>query len=160
MQLTTIQTIPIRSEYNCMTIADIKALYEEYTAEAEKVERESKPADGLFGMGRKPSDDPCHDRFSEKLEAMLKEFADGDPAPAEVYEVLEYIYSAPAEHKEPLSVYWLMNAVQGFTSELVQKLEKADAERLYVMYRKEYPRWKRLPVQKKIFSELDRLRKK
>jgi hypothetical protein len=142
-----------------MAIAEVKALYEEYIAEAAKVESEHKPTDGLFGMGKKTADDPCHDRFTEKLEAMLKEFAESKPASAEVCEVLEYIYRMSYEHGEPLCVYWQLNAVHGLTLELVGMLDKQDAEKLYVQYRKMLPRWKRLPVQKKVFSELDKIRK-
>lgn len=149
----------MRSEQFSMAIAKVKALYEEYIAEAAKVEDEHKPTDGLFGMGKKTADDPCHDRFTEKLEAILKEFADSKPASSEVCEVLDHIYRMSSEISSPLCVYWQLNAVHGLTLELIKMLDKQDAEKLYVQYKKLLPRWKRLPVQKKVFSELDKIRK-
>ena len=41
----------------------IKKICGDYIAEAEELERKRKPADGLFGIGTKPADDPCHDRL-------------------------------------------------------------------------------------------------
>ena len=64
-----------------MAVDEIRAIYEEYAAEVEKLVSEKKLADGLFGMGKKIADDPCHDRFSEKLGTFLKEYASGSPDP-------------------------------------------------------------------------------
>ena len=142
-----------------MGISEVKKLYEEYIAEAEKLERDRKPTDGLFGMGKKTSDDPCHERFANELEAVLKSMTDSKPEPEKVYEVLDYIYRMPDEHKEPITVYWMLNAVHALTIDLIALLDKNYAEKLYTQYRKAIPRWKRLPVQKKVCSELDKRRK-
>ena len=142
-----------------MGISEVKKLYEEYIAEAEKLERDRKPTDGLFGMGKKTSDDPCHERFANELEAVLKSMTDSKPEPEKVYEVLDYIYRMPDEHKEPITVYWMLSAVHALTIELIALLDKNYAEKLYTQYRKAIPRWKRLPVQKKVCSELDKRRK-
>jgi hypothetical protein len=142
-----------------MGISEVKKLYEEYIAEAEKLERDRKPTDGLFGMGKKTSDDPCHERFANELEAVLKSMTDSKPEPEKVYEVLDYIYRMPDEHKEPITVYWMLSAVHALTIELIALLDKNYAEKLYTQYRKAVPRWKRLPVQKKVCSELDKRRK-
>jgi hypothetical protein len=144
---------------NNMSFAEIKNLYDEYIAKAEKLESERKPADGLFGMGKKTADDPCHEQFANDLEAMIKSFAESKPDSGKVYEVMEYIYRMSDEHKEPLTVYWMLNAVHGLTLEMMELLGKDDAEKLYGQYRKTVPRWKRLPVQKKVCSELDKRRK-
>ena len=142
-----------------MGISEVKKLYEEYIAEAEKLERDRKPTDGLFGMGKKTSDDPCHERFANELEAVLKSMTESKPEPEKVYEVLDYIYRMPDEHKEPITVYWMLSAVHALTIELIALLDKNYAEKLYTQYRKAVPRWKRLPVQKKVYSELDKRRK-
>lgn len=139
-------------------IEDIKALYGEYLLQAAKLESERKVGDGLFGMGTKPSDDPCHDEFAKKLEALIGEFASADPTSAEVREVLSYIYNMPAEHREPLSSYWMLNAVQGLTLELTDKLSPEDAAALCKEFSKLYKRWERLPVQQKIYSALKKVR--
>lgn len=139
-------------------IEDVKALYGDYLMQAAKLESERKVGDGLFGMGTKPSDDPCHDEFAKKLEALIGEFASADPTSAEVREVLSYIYNMPAEHREPLSSYWMLNAVQGLTLELTDKLSPEDAAALCKEFSKLYKRWERLPVQQKIYSALKKVR--
>ncbi len=140
-----------------MTLTDeIMQLCEAYIAEAEKLERERKPADGLFGMGKKPADDPCHDRFAKDIEAKLGEAAAQSPSSAEVREALSYIYHLPKEHKEPLSIYWLLNAVHGLTLPLIGFLDADDAGALRKQYASELKRWERLPVQKQVYAALSK----
>ncbi|WP_295079521.1 hypothetical protein [Ruminococcus sp.] len=132
----------------------VKELYGEYIAQVQKLEKEKKIGDGLFGMGKKISDDPCHECFSDKLEKLLKEYAVSKPASAEIREVLSYIYSVQKENKEYLSAYWLMNAVHGFTFELIDILSREDASAVYELYDKNCPRRERFPVQKKVLKAL------
>ena len=48
-----------------MGMAEVKKLYSEYIAQVQELESKKKIGDGLFGMGKKISDDPCHDAFAE-----------------------------------------------------------------------------------------------
>ena len=132
----------------------VKALYEEYISEVEQLERNKKPADGLFGLGKKTADDPCHDRFSERLRKMLEDYAAEKPDTSDVRTVLEYIYSIQMEHRDPVSVYWLMNAIHGFTVGLAEMLSREDASVLCELYEKNCPRSERFPVQKKVIKAL------
>ncbi|MCR4760600.1 MAG: hypothetical protein K5705_10105 [Oscillospiraceae bacterium] len=135
-------------------LTDIQAVYRTYFAEAAQAEQNRKPADGLFGIGKKPADDPCHDRFLAALESALQTFAAQKPASGEVRAVLSLIYRMPAEHREPLSVYWMLNAVCGLTQPLIPLLEPADAAALLTQYDADCPRRERLPVQKQIARAL------
>ena len=49
---------------------EIRTLYEAYLEKAMDVELKHNPADGIFGFGRKTSDDPCHEKFAEDLKAV------------------------------------------------------------------------------------------
>ena len=137
-----------------MGLTEIMEIYGEYITQVQKLEKEKKPGDGLFGMGKKISDDSCHDAFAEKLRAELKSFGDTAPSSAEVREVLGYIYHAPTEMNEALSTYWMMNAVHGLTVKLIEKLEPDDAQALMKLYDKDVPKRTRFPVQKQVFSAL------
>ena len=137
-----------------MVLDDIKALYAEYASEVERLEGSRKLGDGLFGMGKKVSDDPCHDRFSDRLEELLKDFAATSPASSEVSEVLSYIYNVQKDHRDFVSAYWLMNAVHGFTVELISFLTPQDACELAEQYEKVCPRSERFPVQKRVLKAL------
>lgn len=139
--------------------AEIRALYEAYLDEAARVERERKPGEGLFGLGKKPSDDPCHERFASALEKALQDFAALGPDSPQVREALAHVYRAPVEHKEPLSAYWMLCAVHGFTLELIGRLDAADAAALLASYAKDFRRWERLPVQQQVYAALKRAAK-
>lgn len=140
-------------------LSEIRALYREYLDEAERVERERKPGDGLFGLGKKPSDDPCHERFASALDAALRDFAALEPDSARVREVLSHIFRAPAEHREPVSAYWMLCAAHGFTLGLIDRLDAQDAAALLALYAKIFRRWERLPVQRQVYAALKRLAK-
>ena len=134
----------------------IRALYEAYIAQVERLERDRKPGDGLLGLGSAPKDDPCHDRFATELEALLKEMRAQWPAPDVVRDVLTYVYRAPSEHREPQSLYWMLRAVHGLTVELVPLLLPTDAKELRDAYAKEYRRWDRFPAQKRVLAALEK----
>ena len=137
----------------------LKRLYEEYLTEARQAEAKLRPLDGFLGLGRKNSDDPCHGRFTERLETLLKSAAEENPGSAELRAMLSYIYRAPKENPEPPVAYWTLMAVHGLTPELAGQLCREDAEALWEEYRAAYPRRERLPAQKKALSALDAARK-
>lgn len=133
---------------------EIRALYGAYIAKAEQLERDKKPGEGLFGLSGGPKDHPCHEQFADDLKALLAQIAAQRPASAEVREMLSYIYAAPSEHKQPLTVYWMLQAVHGLTVDLAALLAPQDAKALYDAYQKAYRRWERLPAQTKALAAL------
>ncbi len=135
-------------------LSAVQALFLDYVEEAERLEKERKPSGGLFGIGPKSADDPCHDRFADDLEAVLSDFAAGSPGPEEVREVPAFICHAPKQHPEPLSVFWMLNAVHGLTADLIPLLDPRDAALLCRQYDQDFPRRERLPVQKKVYEAL------
>ena len=137
-----------------MRIDSLQALYDGYLKDAIQVEKNRKPGEGIFGIGKRPSDDPCHDRFTENLKKLLEDFRAGGPESGEVRDVLRYIYRAPKEHPEPKTAYWLLIAVQSLTKELIPLLSGEDAAALAKEYTGIYKRWERLPIQKQILDAL------
>ena len=135
-------------------IERVKGLYGGYLDKALQLEKDRKIGEGLLGIGKKPADDPCHEKFADDMAAALKEIAEGKPDSAAASEILHYIYSIPAEHEEPKSVYWMLIAVHGCTKELIPLLSPSDAEALRKEYGKMFRRWQRLPVQQEIFKAL------
>ena len=59
-------------------LARLETLYGDYLKTVERLERERRPGEGLFGT-KGPADDPCHDRFASDLESLLGDFAAEDP---------------------------------------------------------------------------------
>lgn len=137
-----------------MGFDEIKTIYESYLETAEDLEKKRKPTDGLFGMGKKPSDDPCHEKFAEELEKALDEMAAEDISSEDAAQVLGYIYDMPLGHREYTSIFWMLVAVHGLTEKLIDKLSPDDAASLKKRYGSSYKRWERLPAQQKIYSAL------
>ena len=135
-------------------INEIYALYDAYIQKVDDLEKNRKITAGLFGLTKGPEDDPCHDKFAEDMEAALKEVAAAAPEPEEVSSLLEYIYTVPLRHKDNNMIYWMFTAVHTLALCLVQFLDRAQAQRLYERYSRDYPRWERLPAQKKTLKAL------
>ena len=123
-----------------MRIESLKELYGEYLEKAFEVERNRKPGEGIFGFGKKPSDDPCHQRFLADLKDWLERFDGEEPDSASVREVLRVIFHAPKENSEPTSAYWILIAAQSLTKELIPRLSRTDADALSAEYAAEYNR--------------------
>ena len=110
-----------------MRIDNLQALYDGYLKEAIQVEKNRKPGEGIFGIGKKPSDDPCHDRFASNLKEWLEAFGEENPDSAEIREVLSLIYRAPKKYPDPKSSFWMLIAVQSLTLGLIPRLSESDA---------------------------------
>ena len=131
-------------------------LYEAYFEQVRAAEKRLKPADGLFGMGERLANAPCHDAFWKALRAFL-EGMDVKEAPGQVGQALDFIYRAPFAYPDVHpSVYWMLLAVQGLTQPVITHLRPEDAQALYLWYQKAYPRRERLPVQNQVLEALKR----
>ena len=135
------------------TLTRLRALIADYLDTVAELEAKRKPADGLLGLKPGPADDPCHDRFAEAVETLMKESA-ASPSSGEAAETLSYLFEAAAEQKGSKSAYWMLIAVQGFGLELIDRLNAAEAKALRERYAALYPRWERLPVQDKLLKKL------
>ena len=138
----------------CDMLSQVRDLYQAYIQTAEQLEADRGLGDGLLGFGKKPADDPCHTKFAGDLDHLLADFAAETPDSRSVRPVLEFIYNAPQEHRQPLSIYWMLIAVQGTTPPLIARLSPEDAAALQRQYGRDVPRWERLPIQKEIFRLL------
>lgn len=135
-------------------INEIYALYDAYIQKVQELEKNKKITDGLFGITKSPKGDACHDQFAEELGTKLKELALCKPAPDEVCDLLEYMFTIPLSWKEDPMIYWMLAAVHILALDLVPILSGKDAQRLYEQYNRDYHRWERLPAQKDMLKAL------
>jgi len=129
-------------------------MYGDYLIDIKSLESKRKPTDGLMGFGKRADQDPCHERFAERLEQKLKDIENEPPSSEKACAVLRYVFNAPQEEKDALSAYWMLFAVHGLTDGLIRFLSKEDAKGLSELYADLYPKYKRMPVQQKIASHL------
>ena len=120
------------------TTNEIYELYDAYIRKVKELEANRKITAGLFGITKGPKDDPCHDQFAEDLTAKINEFAASDPASEEIRSLLEYMYRIPLNYKDDSMIYYMFAAVHT------------------LKYSRNYPRWERLPAQKKVLKALNR----
>ena len=135
-------------------LAEIRQLYADYLEQVRQAELSRKPLEGYMGFGRRLGNDPCHGEFAKALEDLLGDIAGRWPDSGETRAMLEYIYRAPMEHREPLAVYWMLIAVHGPTIQLLDRLNREDLLEIWTEYKKLYQRGDRLPVQKKVLAAL------
>ena len=133
----------------------LTALYEAYIAKADQLAREAKPGAGWFGLPGGPKSDPCHEQFARDAQELFASMAAQRPASAQARQALEYIFRAPEENRNDQSLYWMMQAVHGYTPPLAACLSPEDARVLREAYAKQYRRWERLPAQKKALAALE-----
>jgi hypothetical protein len=139
---------------NIQLLYEIRRIYNEYLSEAERLKADLKPTDGLLGFGTKAGLDPCHDRFSERLEQAVTSISAGSPSSEAALAVLRYMYDAPLAHKNNGLVYWMLMAVHTLTEKLIGFLTPEDAAGLALWYTDTYPRSERLPAQNRIAAQL------
>ena len=137
----------------------IQQLYRDYIIQAEELEKNKRPADGLFGLSSKPADDACHEQFIQHLNALMAEFQLEGIDSASLRDVLAMVFFAAQAHREPASIYWMLIAAHSAAPDMIPLLEKADAQALYDQYCQVYKRSARLPVQKKVVKELEKAMK-
>ena len=132
-------------------IQGLKDIYENYVQDAQRVCREAKPMDGLFGLGDDPRKDPCHMRFYEAAERWVAAFRPADPE--EAFGAVRLILEAAAEHREEPS-FWFLYAAQGLARDLIPSLPAGHCARLRRFYDEAYPRRERMPVQRDVYRLL------
>jgi hypothetical protein len=135
-------------------LAEIRRIYTDYLSDTTRLQAAQKPTDGLLGFGRRPDSDPCHDRFSMRLDETMASFAAGTPSTQEASEVLRYMFEAPLPHKGNTLVYLMLAAVHALAEKMICYLSQEDAAALSARYEAAYPKADRLPAQKKIASLL------
>ena len=136
------------------TLARLGGLYESYLKEAELAEFNRKPGAGIFGLKGGPADDPCHDRFAEKLKLFYDELAAHKADSGTVRELMAFACTAPLRFRQPRTAYWMLIAVQSLTQPLIALLDAQDARSVAELYEKTFRRHERLPAQIKLMKAL------
>ncbi len=134
---------------------EIEKLYADYLERFREQDSKRGPGQGILGMGVGPGDLPCHGQLLEELKALLSDIAGRGASSGEVRGALEVIFRDPAPLQAGANAaYWTLLAAQGLSLELIGLLSPEDAAALYARYNSDYPRFGRLPAQKKVLAAL------
>ena len=140
-----------------ITAFEFKRAYSEYVQFCRELEAKTGPVSGIlrvFGLNRKPANDPGHENFYNEMKAALEEVCGEAPDPDTAASVLDVIFQARTLYAdEPVSPYMFI-AVEGAAAGLFPFLSKEKAEELYLQYKADNPRHLMVPVQKDILKAL------
>ncbi len=126
-----------------------------YRQDLENCVKKSKPTDGLLGFGRSLKDDPCHDRFDERVKEAVDGICAASPSPADASRAME----ALLRHETaswPLAAQWMLRAIERHSIPLIPLLTPEAAALFLKEYAAQYKPWDRLPVQQEIYKALKR----
>ena len=131
-----------------------REILNEYREGLEKDRKNRKPLSGIFGFGAGPGDDPCHEILDRQAGQLMEELGAGEPAPEETAELVNAVFRAEGSEAWPEYARLALIAIQRHTLPLISRMNPGDRAELAAWYEKQYPKHKRLPVQKIILQEL------
>lgn len=134
-------------------ISTLEQILEEYRRDLEEYAKNRRTLDGVFGFGRSLRNDPCHERFDEKVRKAVEAFAAEEPSPSEAEEAVRFLLSWEAKDL-PDAAKWMLGAEERHSLPLIPRIGKEAADALYPWYKKRYRPWERMPVQKEVLKAL------
>ena len=144
---------------DCEKLAPLQAIYEKYLADVREVAANSKPTDGLLGLGSSPKDDACHTVFYQDVTKELDRLVEDGLSEGEAAAAAEYVLLAPDAHRDNELAYPMIFAASGLANKLVGLLSPKDADRLAIAYSEAIPKPERMPAQSEVLQMLyDRAR--
>ncbi len=126
-----------------------------YRQDLENYARKSKPTDGLLGFGRALKDDPCHDRFDERVKEAVDGIRAGSPSPENASLAVRALLRDDMA-SWPLAAQWMLRAIERHSLSLIPFLTPEAAAVFFREYAARYKPWDRLPVQQEIYRALKR----
>lgn len=134
---------------------NLRQMYADYTAEAEKVRKNASAFAGIFGLGDDPRKHPCHMAFYENAEKWVKGFVAAQPSRELALEAATFMLEEPKKflNKEG---YWFLYVCVGFIRELIPFLTAQDCADLAQRMNTLYPRRERMPLQQETFKLLQK----
>ena len=134
-------------------IEEFRQLIAAYEAETDALGKQRRSIAGLFGMGKTPADDPCHDRLDKAVGEMCARAAEED-SPEEAAALAEAVLRAEHGFDGYDYARLTMIALQRHALLLIPRLGPVEKAALAEWYLAIYPRRMRLPVQDQIVKAL------
>ena len=135
--------------------AALNQAFTEYRQELEEYARKSKPTDGLLGFGRSLKDDPCHDRFDERVKEAVDGIVAASPTPEAAKQTVGMLLRSDTQ-SWPLAAQWMLRAIERHILPLIPFLSPDASAAFQKEYAARYKPWDRLPVQQEVFKALKR----
>lgn len=134
---------------------NLRQLYADYLAEADKIRKNASAFAGIFGLGDDPRKHPCHEIFYHNVEKWVQDFVAAVPAREQAFEAASFLMEEPGKNAKAEG-YWFLYACLGFIRSLIPFLAQEDCKRLSERMNALYPRRERMPVQQETFKLLEK----
>lgn len=135
--------------------AALELAFEKYRQDLDDYARKSKPTDGLLGFGHSLKDDPCHDRFDERVKEAVDGVVAAAPTPEDAKQIVGMLFRSDTQ-SWPLAAQWMLRAIERHILPLIPFLSPDSAAAFQKEYAARYKPWERLPVQQEVFKALKR----
>ena len=134
-------------------MTQLETIYTEYAEQAYTVRKNARVFDGLFGLGKDPRNDPCHQAYYDAVGAWVTEFLAPSPEQEQVMAAAMYILETPASHTGQ-ECYWFMYAAHGHLKTMLPVLSKENCAALGKRLEQLYKKYDRMPLQKELLKLL------
>ena len=135
--------------------AALELAFETYRQDLDEFARKSKPMDGLLGFGRSLKDDPCHDRFDERVKEAVDGIVAASPTPEAAKQTVSMLLRSDMQSWPP-AAQWMLRAIERHILPLIPFLSPDSAAAFQTEYAARYKPRERLPVQQEVFKALKR----
>lgn len=132
----------------------VNRIVTDYLAECTRLLANAKPSAGLFGLGRDPAMDRCHELFFSELEKKIADMAMEPISGEEAYDAILTLFTAPEKQSCPDTARWSLMAAHKTVLPLIPLLSSENRNALRLWYDTHIPRQERLPVQKAVYKAL------
>lgn len=135
-------------------ISELSEAFEDYRTELQKLSQKRKLTDGLFGFGHSIRNDGCHERFDERVEALVRQIAGNHPSPDEAEQAVRLLLVREDRLLWITEAQLMLRAEERHALMLIPYLRPESAGEWYKKYLACYKPWDRLPKQKEILAAL------
>lgn len=134
---------------------NLRQLYADYLAEADKVRKNASVFAGIFGLGDDPRKNPCHEIFYQNAGNWVKDFVASAPAREQALEAASFLLEEPRKNTNAEG-YWFLYVCVGFIRDLIPFLDREDCKQLAERMNTLYPRRERMPLQQETLKMLQK----
>ncbi len=128
-----------------------------YQEDLSVLEGSLRPGDGVLGFGRVPGNDPCHDLFDKRAAELAERWAEPDSDREEAAQLVRLMLRCDRELSLPVYAQGMLVAIQRHAMPLIPRLTEGEARELRSWYEKQYPFYRRMPIQKDLLRALKRV---
>ena len=134
-------------------LTTLQNLYTDYAATALEVRKKARFFDGVFGLGKDPRNDICHETFYNAVGKWVEEFLASQPEQETLMAAATYILETPKAYFGQ-ECYWFMFAAHGHLKPMIGLLNKENCAELGRRMDATYHKRDRMPLQKELLKLL------